>query len=269
MTRPAAASLAGQAAVVTGAGRGLGRAIALALAGAGCRVVVTARSEPELQETAELIRASGGQAWAVPADVTVPADVARLRDFAAEHAGPVDIVVNNAGNLVVQPFVALPTEPGRVPDGMDTGLTYEQWRSTHAVHLDGAFHVLQAFAPDMLARRYGRVINIVSSAINRAVPFTSAYDAAKGALAQLTRSLAYEWARHGVTVNAIAVGQIRTQMTAAVHDDPASAEWLIRRIPMRRVGEPGEVGRLVVVLAGAESAFLTGQVIGLDGGESL
>ena len=261
-------TLTGHTALVTGAGRGLGHAIAQALAAHGARVVLTARSDDELRHSEAVIRAAGGEAWSRVADVTDPRDVSALHDFADEHVGTVDIVVNNAGNLLVKPFVALPGD-GTVPAGMETGTTYEQWRATQAVHLDGAFHVLQAFAPAMLARGHGRVINIVSSAIGRAVPFTSAYDTAKAGLAQLTRSLAFEWARHGVTVNAIAVGQIRTQMTAAVHDDPKSAEWLMRRIPMRRAGEPGEVGRLAVVLAEDSSAFLTGQVIGLDGGETL
>jgi NAD(P)-dependent dehydrogenase (short-subunit alcohol dehydrogenase family) len=267
MANEVGAPLTGHTAVVTGAGRGLGRAIARSLAGAGASVVVTARNEAELRETAELVHAEGGRAWAMPADVTVADDVARMRDAAEAEAGPIDIVVNNAGNLVAKPFVPMPADEHSA--GPRPPLTYQEWRSIQAVHLDGAFHVLQAFAPGMLERRYGRVINIVSSALGRAVPFTSAYDSAKAGLAQLTRSLAFEWARHGVTVNAIAVGQIRTRMTESVHDDPRSAQWLLRRIPMRRVGDAGEVGWLATQLAAPDSAFLTGQVIGLDGGESL
>lgn len=267
MTDSPAGPLAGQAAVVTGAGRGLGRAIALALASAGADVVITSRSESELRETVDLVEAAGGRAWAVAADVTDPADVARLHSAALEAAGAIDVLVNNAGNLIAKPFVPLPSD--NLPSGMDSPLMFDEWRATQAVHLDGAFHVLQAFAPAMLERRYGRVVNIVSSAVNRAVPFTSAYDVAKAGLAQLTRSLAFEWARHGVTVNAIAVGQIRTRMTESVHADPRSAEWLLHRIPMRRVGDASEVGWLVTVLASRESSFLTGQVIGLDGGETL
>ncbi|ADP81271.1 SDR family NAD(P)-dependent oxidoreductase [Pseudofrankia inefficax] len=258
-----ASPLHGQAAVVTGAGRGLGRAIALSLARAGCRVVLTARNADELAATAALVEDAGGEALAVAADVTSPEQVGRVHDEAIARFEAVDIVVNNAGNLVLAPFVALPTDSARA------GLTFDDWRSTQSVHLDGAFHVLRAFAPAMLTRGHGRVINIVSSALGRVVPFSSAYDTAKAGLAQLTRSLAFEWARYGVTVNAIAVGQVRTSMTEAAHDDPKTAAWLMRRIPVRRAGDPAEIGWLVTTLAGPESAFLTGQIIGLDGGETL
>jgi NAD(P)-dependent dehydrogenase (short-subunit alcohol dehydrogenase family) len=176
-------------------------------------------------------------------------------------------VVNNAGNLIPKPFVDLPADER--PRSLPPPLSYEDWRSSHAVHLDAAFHVLQAFAPDMLARRHGRVVNIVSTALGRTVGFTSAYDSAKAALAQLTRSLAFEWARYGVTVNAISAGQFSTRMSAQLHETESGRAWLKKRIPMRRVGDLAEIGRLAVVLAGDEMPFLTGQVIALDGGETL
>ena len=155
------------------------------------------------------------------------------------------------------------------PRSQPTPLTYEDWRSTQDVHLDGAFHVLQAFAPPMLARRQGRVINIVSTALGRTVPFCSAYDAAKAALAQLTRSLAFEWARYGVTVNAIAAGQFPTRLSSQLHETEAGRAWLSKRIPMRRPGDLAEIGRLAVMLADDQMQFLTGQIIALDGGETL
>jgi NAD(P)-dependent dehydrogenase (short-subunit alcohol dehydrogenase family) len=263
----AGAGLSGRTALVTGAGRGLGRAIACALADAGASVVLTSRTGAELAETAALVRAAGGRAAAVEADVSDRGQVDGLHRAALELTGQIDIVVNNAGNLVAKPFVALPAGDG--PRSLPPPLTYDDWRSSHAVHLDGAFHVLQAFAPDLLARRHGRVVNIVSTAIGRTVGFTSAYDTAKAALAQLTRSLAFEWARYGVSVNAIAAGQFATRMSAPLHETEAGTAWLAKRIPMRRTGDPEELGRLVVMLAGDQLRFLTGQVIALDGGETL
>jgi len=265
MTAQPPLPLAGRRALVTGAGRGLGRAIAAALAADGAHVIATARTPAELDETVAVIERAGGSAQAVPTDITDPSAVRALRST----AGAVDIVINNAGNLVVRPFVRLPTAEADLPDGIAEPLTFDEWRTTHAVHVDGAFHVLQAFGPDLLARGHGRVVNIVSSALGRTVPFSTAYDSAKAALAQLTRSLAYEWARHGVTVNAVAVGQVKTEMTAAAHEDPRALQWMLRRIPARRVGEPAEVGRFVATLCHDDTGFLTGQIIAFDGGETL
>src|SRR4051794_23894772 len=173
--------LAGRTALVTGASRGLGRDVALALAAAGADLAVTARTEPDLAETAELVQAAGARAVAVAGDVADAEHVRRLRDIAFGELGHVDILVNNAGNLLYKPLVPL---PGLAPpaEGFDSAMSDDEWHSTFRVHVDGAFHVLREFGPALLERRYGRVINIASNVLGRVIPFCSAYDAAKAAL---------------------------------------------------------------------------------------
>jgi NAD(P)-dependent dehydrogenase (short-subunit alcohol dehydrogenase family) len=264
---PGAADLTGRTALVTGAGRGIGRAIACALADAGAAVVLTSRTAAELAETAAAVRKTGVRAATAQADIRDRGQVEDLYRAAMGLTGQVDIVVNNAGNLICAPFVPLPEDER--PRSVPAPLTYEDWQSSHAVHVDGAFHVLQAFAPQMLSRRHGRVINIVSTALGRTVPFCSAYDVAKAGLAQLTRSLAFEWAAYNVTVNAIAAGQFSTRLSAQLHETDWGRAWLQKRIPMHRAGDLAEIGRLATVLASDQFPFLTGQVIALDGGETL
>jgi NAD(P)-dependent dehydrogenase (short-subunit alcohol dehydrogenase family) len=261
-------NLKDRTALVTGAGRGLGRAMSLALAEAGASVVLTSRTAEELEATAEDVAVFGGGVETVVADIGDPDDVHRLYERAITLTGAVDIVINNAGNMLFRPLIKLPGFTLDEP-GFDDGTSYDAWREVLRVHLDGAFHVLREFGPGMLERRWGRVINIASSALGRAVPFTSAYDTAKAALAQLTQSLAFEWARYGVTVNAVAAGQFHTKLSAAMHETEAGQKMLRQRIPMRRVGVAEELGALVTFLASDQAAFMTGQIIGLDGGETL
>jgi NAD(P)-dependent dehydrogenase (short-subunit alcohol dehydrogenase family) len=185
------------------------------------------------------------------------------------HLGGIDIVVNDAGNLAYGPLVPLPGyRPENRPDFAEP-LSVSLWSGVLDTHLFGAIHVLQEVAPIMLEQRYGRVINVTSVSTSRATPFNSIYDTAKGGLTSLTRSLAAEWARYGVTVNAIAPGEFRTALSASMHDDPNTREKMLRRIPMRRAGELREVGLLAAFLASDAAAYITGQTIGIDGGESV
>lgn len=255
-------------ALVTGGGRGLGRATALALAARGTDVVLTARTGAEIEETAEQVRAHGVRALAVPADVGDPAQVRRVRELADEEFGGVDIVVNNAGGLLYKPLVPLPGLAPITPD-FAVPTSDEEWHGILRTHVDGAFHVLREFAPGMLERKFGRVVNVVSNVLGRTVPFTTAYDTAKSALAQLTRSLAVEWARYGVTVNAVAAGHFPTGMSAQQFEDERLHAWMLKRIPMRRTGDPAEFASLVCYLTSDAAGFLTGEVITIDGGETL
>ncbi|MFC0530019.1 SDR family NAD(P)-dependent oxidoreductase [Phytohabitans kaempferiae] len=258
----------GRVAVVTGGGRGLGRATALRLAAGGADVAVLARSADQVEAVATELHAAGVRALGLSVDVTATSEVIRARDRILAHFGRVDIVVNNAGTVLYKPFVPLPGGKGAHPD-FDTPVSDVEWNGVMEVHVGGAVRMLRAFGPELLDRRYGRVVNVVSNVVRRTVPYTSVYDTAKGALVQLTRSLAREWAPYGVTVNAVAAGHFETEMSRPQFEDEETLRRLLRRVPMRRTGELDEFAALVVHLCGEESGFVTGETIGIDGGETL
>jgi NAD(P)-dependent dehydrogenase (short-subunit alcohol dehydrogenase family) len=258
----------GRVAVITGAGRGLGRAAALRLAADGVDLALLARSLGELESVAEQARAIGVRAAVVRADVASTEDVLLAHEEIARQFGRVDILINNAGSLLYKPLIPLPGLADRFPD-FDTAISDEQWDSVQGVHVGGSLRMLRTFGGGLLEQRYGRVVNVVSNVVRRTVPFTVCYDTAKGAVVQLTRSVAREWARFGVTVNAVAVGHFPTSMTQAQFDDPEGYRRMIGRIPAGRPGAPDEFAALVSFLCGEESGYITGEVIAIDGGETL
>lgn len=264
--------LEGRVALVTGAGRGLGRSIAGALADAGAHVWVVSRNKDELDTVVTEIRARGGSAESVSADLRDELALDDLRTQVLERTPVVDIIVNNAGINRKKPVIPLPEEnsgnqPGAGP--VDLALSDEDWNSILDTHVRSSLHLIRSFAPAMLAQRRGRIINIGSSSTLRSPDFCVPYQVAKGSLEHLTRGLAKEWAPYGVTVNSIAPGHFRTSMTKALHDSAEGQEWLRQRIPMRRTGDPAELGALAVHLAGDLASFITGQTIYVDGGETL
>ncbi|MCR2793484.1 SDR family oxidoreductase [Microbacterium sp. zg.Y625] len=267
-------SLAGRTAVVSGSGRGIGRAIADALADAGATAVILARHADQVDDAVNTIRARGGKAVACVADLRDPAAVEAAWTRIHGEAGDVDILVNNAGINAKRPFVPLPVPPGATvgqpgSGPASVGMTDAEWDAIFDTHVRASLHLVRLFGPGMLARGWGRVINIGSSAVGRAPNLSGPYKVAKGALMHYTAALAKEWAPHGVTVNAISPGHFRTDMSKALHDSPEGQAWLRERIPMGHPGDIRELGALATFLAGERASFITGQMIGVDGGETL
>jgi len=243
----------GRHVLVTGGGTGLGQRFATTLARAGATVTLAARRIDRLEETARAIRAHGGTAFCVPMDVASSASVAQA--FGAIAAtGPLDVLVNNAGVAA---------------DKLLLDVSEDEWDEVHAANLRGAWLVAREAARAMIAAgRGGAIVNIASilgSAVQKA---TGPYSAAKAGLLQLTRSMALEWAKHGIRVNAIAPGYYRTDMAADFLDSDAGQQ-LLRRIPQRRLGEPPELDGAILLLASPASSYITGSVLTVDGGLSL
>jgi 2-deoxy-D-gluconate 3-dehydrogenase len=243
--------LDGRVAIVTGASRGLGRAAALALAEAGADVALLARSRAELEATAAGVAGLGRKALVLPADVTRVADVEGAVRSVLDAWGRLDVLVNNSGIAVVKPLVET---------------TMEEWRAILETNLTGAFTCCRAVGPALIAQRRGKVINVASVLGAHGLSGYTAYSASKGGLLALTRTLAVEWARYDVQVNAIAPGWFVTPMNAEAFADERTRERLLRDVPARRVGQPEELGPLVVYLASPASDFVTGEVVYIDGG---
>jgi NAD(P)-dependent dehydrogenase (short-subunit alcohol dehydrogenase family) len=244
-------SLAGQTALVTGASGGLGKETALALADVGCDVVIAARNLPALDDVAAAVERKGRRCLAVKTDVTRAADVRRMVDRALEQFQTIDILVNNAGVAVEKPLEEIQEE---------------EWRRVIDTHLHGTFLCAQTVGKEMIARRRGRIINVVSVLGLVAVPLVASYCAAKGGVIQLTRAMALEWARHQITVNAIAPGYFISSMNQERFADPEVLQNTIRRVPLKRLATYDDLTPVIVFLASDASKYMTGQVIVVDGG---
>ncbi len=245
--------LDGRIAIVTGASRGLGRAMAVALAEAGADVALAARSQPDLEETARLVAATGRRALVVATDVTVYDQVEALVERTVNGLGGLHVVVNNSGIARVAPLAQM---------------SPEDFRAVLEVNLIGAFNGCRAAAAHLIAQKSGKIVNVASMLAQVGLPGYSVYSASKSGITGFTRALAVEWARHSIQVNAIAPGWFVTDMNADAFGDPRVRERLLRDIPARRTGRLDEIGPLVVYLASAASDFMTGQTLFLDGGHS-
>jgi 2-deoxy-D-gluconate 3-dehydrogenase len=235
--------LAGKNAFVTGASRGIGRSIAVALAGAGADVALVARSERGLAETAADITALGRTALVIPADVTSQPAVDAAVAAAIGQLGHVDVVVNNAGG--------------------------SNWEKIMRLNLDSAVYVCHAIGGHLLERAEGSVINVASVTGMTGSPLLAPYGAAKAGLISLTKSLAVEWGTTGVRVNALCPGWTATELNRSLWDDPVSGPATVATVPMRRWARAEEMAGPAVFLASAASSYMTGQVLVVDGGQTV
>jgi NAD(P)-dependent dehydrogenase (short-subunit alcohol dehydrogenase family) len=243
--------LAQKVAVVTGGTSGIGRALSLGLADAGADVIATARRQQQVDETAAEIEARGRQTLRVASDVGDRDSLEKLLAAAMVRFGKVDILVNCAGIIKRTPTL---------------DLSEAEWANILNVNLTGTLRACQVFGRKMLERGYGRIINIASLNSFVALSEVAAYAASKAGVASLTRSLAVEWSKKGVTVNAVAPGVFRTDLNAQLLDSTARGQELLMRTPMGRFGKTEELIGSVVYLASDSASFVTGQVLVVDGG---
>jgi len=242
-----------QIAVVTGGSRGIGRAIVLALAAEGARVAFVYHGNEEAARSLEhQVKENGGLAAGSKVDVTDAKAVDAMVEKLLGEWGRIDVLVNNAGIIRDDLFVRLDEEA---------------WTTVLNTNLGGTYHFCRAVAYPMMTQRRGRIINMSSIAAEHCNPGQANYAASKGAINALTRALAVELASRNVTVNAVAPGFIETDMTAAVRNK--AGDLIKKYVPMRRLGQPDDVARVVLFLASADSGYLTGQVLTVDGGLSL
>ena len=243
--------LTGRTALVTGGSSGIGLALARALGLAGAAVVLSARRRADLESAAAELARESIAASIIAADLTEADAAGAVAAETASRGLAVDILVNAAGVNLRQPF---------------TEVTAAAFDTHMALHLRAPFLLTQAFAPLMVERGWGRIVNIASLQSWRAFPDSAPYGAAKGGVLQLTRAVAEEWSRHGVTCNAIAPGFFPTPLTAPVFDDPERAARNAAQTAIGRNGALQDLAGTVVFLASGASAYVTGQTLAVDGG---
>lgn len=244
-------SLNGRTALVTGSSQGIGLAIARGLCEAGAGVVLNGRSAEKVAAAAKALRADGHTVHEHPFDVSKPAEVEHAVARIEREAGPVSILVNNAGH----------TRRGPLHE-----ITDEAWREVMGLNLDGIFYVSKHVARHMIARKQGSIINICSVMSELARPTTAPYAASKGGAKMLTKGMAIDWGRQGIRVNGIGPGYFRTELNEALVKDEAFSTWVAGRTPLGRWGDLPELVGAAVFLASDAASFVTGHILYVDGG---
>lgn len=244
-------SLAGRRALITGSSQGIGYALALGLAQAGAELVLNGRDTAKLEEAASNLRATGARVHSLPFDATDHAAVRAAVDGFEAATGPIDILINNAGMQHRTPLEDFPAD------------AFEKLLQTNVASV---FHVGQACARHMIARSTGKIINIASVQSALARPGIAPYTATKGAVTNLTKGMATDWAKHGLNCNAIAPGYFDTPLNAALVADPEFTTWLEKRTPAGRWGQVEELVGAAVFLASDGASFVNGHTLFVDGG---
>lgn len=243
-------SLDGKAAVVTGAGRGIGKSVALTLADAGADVVLAARTTSQLEETAEEIRARGGKALPIRTDVTDKNSVEKLMAGSLDTFGGLHILVNNAATMAPKPLL---------------DQSEDEWDRVMAVNLKSVFLCTQAAGRHMVQQRYGKIVNMASTGGEAAGPMNASYHASKAGVILFTKSVALEWIRYNININAVGPGFVDTDLVDQFIQK-GTRENRLKGIPIRRFAEPQEIANLVLFLASDLSSYMVGEHVIIDGG---
>ena len=243
--------LSGKVAIVTGASRGLGQYFSRALAKAGADLVITSRTLSSLAEFKQEIESLGRKVLAVQMDVLSQSDIENMVQVAVKEYGKIDILVNNAGLNIRNPV---------------TDFSWEDWDTVLQTNLKGNFFCAQAVGKEMIKRKYGRIINMGSCTCVFGMEGIAPYTASRGGVLMMTRSLAAEWGKFGITANVLAPGWFKTAQNAALYENPEWIKNVKSRIPLDRPGQPHDLDGTVIFLASDASAYITGQMILVDGG---